>query len=384
MIAVLLIFTLLAISSSQDSYYWPMFHRDTTHTGKCNAPLKVVNQTSFKWAWIAKGVVGVASSPITDGSTVYFGDSGGYIYAMRISTGNPVWQYQVPGPIISTPALLGNLLLVASDNKYLYAFDKSTGAPVWTWEALGSIVTSLLVYDQFVYFGSHDGVMQALKLSSQGPVQVWDYQTGGPIFSTPAADFGRGHDILVFGSVDKTIYAIHATNGKLAWIFRTPSFFVTAPVILPPSSTNQSLVILASWENDNSAGGGSIYAMDYLKGTVVWRAQGTSVFRSSPAYDPDNQKIYVGDDDGYLWAVSAIDGIVLWKFKTGAAISSSPAILGDGTIVFGSDDSGTYCVSSAGKQLWASFNGRMKESSPAIGPDGTIFIGCMCGSLFVA
>jgi putative pyrroloquinoline-quinone binding quinoprotein len=62
---------------------------------------------------------------------------------------------------------------------------------------------------------------------------------------------------------------------------------------------------------------------------------------------------YIGSDDGSLWAVDALTGTPVWRDPVGAQVRSSPAAA-DGRVFFGSAD-GWVCADDAlaGARLWA-------------------------------
>jgi len=66
----------------------------------------------------------------TPGS-VYFGDTGGYIYALDAITGRVKWKYLTGGPVYQTPAIYKNMLIVGSGDSYAYALDTAKGKLVW-------------------------------------------------------------------------------------------------------------------------------------------------------------------------------------------------------------------------------------------------------------
>ena len=92
----------------------------------------------------------------------------------------------------------------------------------------------------------------------------------------------------------------------------------------------------------------------------------------SPAVEKD--KVFIGDDMGYLTAYALKDGKALWRFQSGKRIVGTPAV-SEGIIVFGSADCKIYGLNAQnGNLLWT-----VETSEPVLGAvtidNGTAYIG---------
>ena len=92
----------------------------------------------------------------------------------------------------------------------------------------------------------------------------------------------------------------------------------------------------------------------------------------SPAVEKD--KVFIGDDMGYLTAYALKDGKALWRFQSGKRIVGTPAV-SEGIVVFGSADCKIYGLNAQnGNLLWI-----VKASEPGLGAvtidNGTAYIG---------
>ena len=92
----------------------------------------------------------------------------------------------------------------------------------------------------------------------------------------------------------------------------------------------------------------------------------------SPAVEKD--KVFIGDDMGYLTAYALKDGKALWRFQSGKRIVGTPAV-SEGIVVFGSADCKIYGLNAQnGNLLWT-----VETSEPALGAvtidNGTAYIG---------
>ena len=92
----------------------------------------------------------------------------------------------------------------------------------------------------------------------------------------------------------------------------------------------------------------------------------------SPAVEKD--KVFIGDDMGYLTAYALKDGKALWRFQSGKRIVGTPAV-SEGIVVFGSADCKIYGLNAQnGNLLWT-----VETSEPVLGAvtidNGTAYIG---------
>lgn len=92
----------------------------------------------------------------------------------------------------------------------------------------------------------------------------------------------------------------------------------------------------------------------------------------SPAVEKD--KVFIGDDMGYLTAYALKDGKALWRFQSGKRIVGTPAV-SEGIVVFGSADCKIYGLNAQnGNLLWT-----VGTSEPVLGAvtidNGTAYIG---------
>lgn len=92
----------------------------------------------------------------------------------------------------------------------------------------------------------------------------------------------------------------------------------------------------------------------------------------SPAVEKD--KVFIGDDMGYLTAYALKDGKALWRFQSGKRIVGTPAV-SEGIVVFGSADCKIYGLNALnGNLLWT-----VETSEPVLGAvtidNGTAYIG---------
>jgi polyvinyl alcohol dehydrogenase (cytochrome) len=118
-----------------------MFGRDASNTANQSSETAIttssVSSLSTKWIFTTQGDVSARAAVVN--GVVYFPDWGGYLHAVKASTGAAVWSkplsaFGLPSPTHarSTPAVVnGTLYIGTQDGAWLLAIDAATGNLIW-------------------------------------------------------------------------------------------------------------------------------------------------------------------------------------------------------------------------------------------------------------
>jgi outer membrane protein assembly factor BamB len=360
------------------SYYEGRFFRGGTDDNT----MYCFNATNGKILW--------TYTPDTDGyfttgcavayGMVYEPNKDGYLYALDIETGNPVWKYKGPDDTLlwpGMPTVADGKIYATTGQVAQYGGQVGTsefaclnaynGQPIWKLpiEALapresvavayghlylipGNVTTSVdaisgseyTTVNQVWAIGAssipvsswpmwrHDPAHSST--APEGPSNLtlaWKFTTNGAVISSPSVVNG----IVYVGSQDKNIYAIGAWSGNLIWNFTTQGAIESSPAV-------------ANGKVYTGGDDGYVYCLDAYNGTLLWKTfvngdlpytYGSLVLKSSPAVAED--RVYIGSLDGYLYALNANNGNVVWKTETEGPIGSSPAVA-DGAVYFTSEE----------------------------------------------
>ena len=101
---------------------------------------------------------------------VYVPLADGRIVALRIDTGDVVWERRLGGPTTGLLALDDRVYAGSNDN-FFYALDAADGRVAWRWRTGADVVGVPVVDERNVYFVSLDNVLRAL--SRRTGVQQW-------------------------------------------------------------------------------------------------------------------------------------------------------------------------------------------------------------------
>jgi outer membrane protein assembly factor BamB len=176
--------------------------------------------------WSRDVPAGTESSPLVWGTTVYFGDQRGNVYALRTRDGHLNWTYHAQGAVKGGPALSAsaNIVYFGDYAGRAYALDAGTGREVW------AVSTS----------GAHFGL------------------GSGNFYSSPAVAFGR----VYMGNTDGRVYSFAAHSGKLAWATTTGAYVYSSPAVADVPGLGPT-VYVGSYD-------GTFYAFDARAGRVRW------------------------------------------------------------------------------------------------------------------
>jgi outer membrane protein assembly factor BamB len=352
---------------------------------------------------------------------VYELNRDGYLYALDIDTGEVVWKYEGPGPLMfpGTPTVADGKIYATTGQTASYAnytsesefacLDAYTGQPLWKLPieafapresvavAYGNLylipadVTTMVdsesgdeysTINQVWAIGTaswpmwrHDPAHSAIGQS--GPANLtlrWKYTTNGAVTSSPSIVDGR----VYVGSQDKNIYCLDARLGSFIWNFSTNSRLESSPAVV------DGKVYVGPDD-------GNVYCLDAYNGSLIWEHNAggyiepdfasSVILRSSPIVV--NGRVYVGSQDTNVYCFDANTGDINWTYKTEGYITSSPAVADGAVYIISQEpDSGALYKLDAndGGLIWKKalpyqltfMGGTDMHASPTVG-DGMVF-----------
>lgn len=120
---------------------------------------------------------------------------------------------------------------------------------------------------------------------------------------------------------------------------------------------------------------GKVTAMNLSNGKVRWIFKSPSSFGASPTIYKGI--VYIGDEGGVFYAIRAADGKELWRFRTGDKIMSCAVPAGGGRILFGSYDMHLYCLQSGlGKKRWSFKTQAQVHATASVVGNQAVISGC--------
>jgi outer membrane protein assembly factor BamB len=230
------------------------------------------------------------------------------MYSFDINTRDIIWSnYRSRSDV---PSAIGDDLIftTSSLDRRLHALDKLTGEIVWEFSPLyGEFAGRPLVIENDLIIAYSNGTIYSV---SQGTGEMnWEIIGG----SGPRSFIQYGSNIIVIEN--DTFFALDITTGDEIWRESTLGYIVGSPFI------HNGKLLVGKAGNGN----GKFYAIDPNNGAIIWERQISGAVSSSPvAFD---NKVYFGDQDGYLYCYDVNDGSQQWRITIGAYITNSPTFV---------------------------------------------------------
>ena len=191
---------------------------------------------------------------------------------------------------------------------------------------------------QRIYFGCTDGIFRAIN-ASNGTL-AWDFKTGRHakgkgILSSPYLHDG----ILYFGSYDGNVYALDAATGRERWRYSDADWVGSSPTISPRDN-----MLFVGLEFGLFQKQGGLAALSLADGALLWQHTFPEFVHSSPLFIPEEDLVVIGCNDNTVRAFSS-RGVARWTMRTfGAHKASFSYDAKRRYLVFGCMGGGMYAV----------------------------------------
>lgn len=260
---------------------------------------------------------------------VVVGTPKGEVLAFSSDDGKPLWQAKVSSEVLASPVVGEGGVAVKSGDNQVYLFDARTGARKWNYKratpALSVRSVGVPVFaDQYLFVGFPGGKLVALSLQNGAP--VWE---GAVALPKGATELDRVSDVVASPAVDGRQLCAVAFQGRVACFdMGQGGAMVWSRDI--SSAVGLTLDGRYLFVVDDK---GSIYALDRLSGSSLWK-QDKLKNRGISMPMVRRGVVAVGDAEGYVHFLSREDGSFLSRIKTdGAPIRAAMQSLGSSLVV---------------------------------------------------
>jgi outer membrane protein assembly factor BamB len=282
----------------------PMIDNTNVYVGTDNGVFVALDQRNGEVVWqLAIGPhprgKGIFSSAAIDAKSVYFGGYDGVLYALDLHSGARRWTYMEPDWIGSSPVIAPDLGLLFIGLEFalprarggLAAISMRDGRQKWIQRFEGfTHGTPLYIQGQsMVLTGNQDKILRCFD--ARTGILKWECYVGGDIQGSMAFDAMR--KLIVFGSSDGTIQAVHADDGSAAFSFETNAPIFSTPLIIGGCAYVSSLDKL-------------LYAIDLDTGLPRWHFMTRGRIFASPVLADGS--IWIGSNDGRLYELDPNSG----------------------------------------------------------------------------
>lgn len=377
---------------------WPELHQTPALNGYAsNSALSSLNASKLGVAW-ATDLYGaaldspvVAYDPLLGETLAYIGTDTGNVMAINIANGQVVWGVWLGSPIRSSPLVSNGSVFVGTfTNPAIFRLNATTGSTICSrispsgFESTPTLATPPGGVPT-LYFGTLGNGPRSgpfLAINAGNCTIEWEFtgfnQSAGSWNSASYGVTKSGLPLVLLGTdnPDSSVYALDALTGTEVWRFQAynpgaADFDVAAgAAISPPGKFGFSQGAVFVTNKANRA-----YALDLNNGTLIWEnnfnniTSTTGVSRSTPALDGTN--VIFGEPHGLL-DLNATNGAVFWNYRDPTSTESiaSPAIAGGhghGIVITGDVGGDLDVVAvTTGAQLFTYQTGGYITASPAV------------------
>ena len=299
----------------------PLYYQNSLFIGCYDNNLYTINagDGKFQWKYPAEG--GIVSKPVAYEDNIYFGSEDHRLHVVGARSGKVVWTYYTDGPVRSSVRIAEGHAFFGSDDNYLHAVNMNSGRAAWKFETSDPIRSTPYVANELVYVGNEAG--DFLTIDFRGELK-WRFRAKRGVTSSPTIS----RQMILFSSLDGTLYALDHHNGFVIWRFRLGKGSVSSPCVV------DDIVFVG-------AADGFIYAVETGTAKELWRFRTEHQVSSSPVIYKDS--LYCGSVDGYLYCLEYRTGRLRWKFGTEGQIIGSPLVYDD-IVYVGSTDHQVYAL----------------------------------------
>lgn len=242
-------------------------------------------------------------------------DNKGGLYAIELSGGEISWMSRVKGEIKCTPAIHSldgvQYVWIGSYDGFLYSFNSEDGSMVHSVDCGGAIFSSPCYSEETntLYCATIHGHVFAVQVCSARI--LWEINLNSPIYSSIA----YVSNMIIFGSVDASLYALDADNGHLKWSFKATRPIFSSPVVI---LTRDGRGVLFGCHDGN---------LRYVSvgGNLVWSVCLNSVVFATPFIYKNI--IAASTTAGKIFLINQKDGSIFSSVSLPAEVFSTPIIV---------------------------------------------------------
>jgi outer membrane protein assembly factor BamB len=126
--------------------------------------LTTTSKTNSNWIW---------SGPVLDGTTLYFGDGNGSLYAYPVSGTGQTWSQPLNGAIVGTPLVSGDNIVIGTEAGNVYFIDR-TGKDPRPISISGKVYSSPVAAGSLILVAPTGGDATLVALDQNGAVK-WSF-----------------------------------------------------------------------------------------------------------------------------------------------------------------------------------------------------------------
>jgi len=231
-------------------------------------------------------------------------------------------------PWKSSPVIADGAVFAADDHCNVWRHALADGAIEWKYESLADPV--------------------------KGIVQLMQYAGGS----------------LVFGCYDGTVTRLDARSGRVQWRVRQDSSIHATPAI----DVENGRVFINTEQWNGGAPFGSVIALDWSSGRLLWQHKHRYWAPGSPFHSPENEVVLATSNDRSMVCVDAASGEKRWQFDTHGLVRGRP-VISDGRAYAATERGRLHCIDIAsGEEAWTIRYGAAQKHGFLLARAGCIYL----------
>ncbi|MGP4081716.1 carboxypeptidase regulatory-like domain-containing protein [Pseudalkalibacillus sp. R45] len=294
-----------------------------------------INKLDLGWEYElgSKGEILFSTPAVADQSVVLTTDRG-WVVNLDTETGEENWSIRLGATNRSTPTIEdGVVYLSGGQDGRIYALNLSNGNILWNYQT-----DSITVYESPIY---HDGkLFVGSGLDENAHVTALNAETGEKIWSTPLGAptfFGGslGDGKLYVGSYDNmTIRAIDIADGSEVWSKTLTNEGVAARTVY----VDGELYVVGTNFNAET---GTLYKLDPNSGEEIWKVEGIGDTQAGSPVVYEDLVVMTSAAHPLLRAFDRETGEIVWTNRAVGSALHNGSVTSNG-ILFVAGTSGTF------------------------------------------
>lgn len=259
---------------------------------------------------------------------VLVGSDKGELAAYEEEAGKLRWKVKVSSEVLSAPKIADGIVVVRTGNGRIAGLNAQDGKRLWLYERSTPTLivrnhAGVVIRNGMVYAGFAAGKVAAIGLTKG--VVIWESAVSNPRGNT---ELERISDITSLPAVDDTQVCAVAFQGRVACFDAVQGGTLWTRDL----SSDKGLALFGNvlYLTDSDS---NLLALDRSTGSSLWKNDQLSHRRASAVY-PLDDRLILGDYEGYLHVLKQEDGSFVARHKTdGSPLLSPPVTLGDGALI---------------------------------------------------
>lgn len=287
----------------------PVVDGDKLFIGDGRGILHALSVDNGEEIWRYNAAEEIYATVAADSNSVVFPDLSGRVYCLNASDGSLRWKLKTDMPNFAVPLIHRGIVYIGGSDHIFRAIRLSSGDIVWQYDRVeGYVEARPFLYKKLVVFGAWDKKLYALD--KDDGLARWIWQEGRPhILYSPAACWPvAARNKIFIVAPDRYFTAIDYKSGKTIW--RTNRYKVRETIGISEDSSR----VYARCMRD------TVIAVD-TKGnsfSICWEKNLDFGYDITPsALVEKDGSVFWGTKNGLIIAFDGRTGALEWKYKFG-------------------------------------------------------------------